>query len=123
MLPRAVVGWFQSGRPVHMAPLFFPINTRETKRVEVRAERRENEERRGGRKKEKKQREEERRKTKTRRNNREKGRRKKHRRSFHQHRRHWPSLTIEASPGKPSAPLAFVSSLTMQDVHSARLCR
>jgi len=39
----------------------------------------------------------------------------------HCHR--WPSLTIEASLGKPSTPLAFVSSLAMQDVHSARLCR
>jgi superoxide dismutase len=39
----------------------------------------------------------------------------------HHHR--WPSLTTEASPGKPSAPFAFVSSLAMQDVHGARLCR
>ena len=39
------------------------------------------------------------------------------------HRHRWPSLTTEASPGKPSAPFAFVSSLAMQDVHGARLCR
>jgi superoxide dismutase len=39
----------------------------------------------------------------------------------HHHR--WPSLTTEASPGKPSTPFAFVSSLAMQDVHGARLCR
>ena len=46
MPPQAVVGRLHSGRPVHMSPLFFPINTGETKRAEVRAERRENEERR-----------------------------------------------------------------------------
>ena len=80
MPPQAVVGRLHSGRPVHMSPLFFPINTGETKRAEVRAERRENEERREKRVEErerkKKQREEERRKTKMRRKNREKGRRK-----------------------------------------------
>jgi len=40
-------------------------------------------------------------------------------------RHRWPSLTTEASPGGPSAPFsfAFISSLAMQDVHSARLCK
>jgi hypothetical protein len=41
------------------------------------------------------------------------------------HRHRWPSLTTEASPGKPSTffSFAFISSLAMQDVHGARLCR
>jgi len=70
--------------------------------------------RRGGRPKEKKKRKIEK--------NAEKGRR---RTAAWNHRHRWPSLTTEASPGKPSSPfsVAFISSLAMQDVHGARLSR
>jgi hypothetical protein len=119
-----------SGRPNHVSPLFSPINIWER-----------TEKRRGwkDRKKEKKRPEEEERKEEQKKNknkNKTKKQREKQGKTGgkkpsaatntaaawnHHHR--WPSLTTEASPGKPSTPFAFVSSLAMQDVHSARLCR
>jgi hypothetical protein len=109
-----------------MSPLFFPINKGETKREEVRGERRENEEirkKRGGEKERKKNRERKREGKQKREETTEKKEEEKNRGAATNttvawNRRHrWPSLTTEASPGKPSAPLAFVSSLAVQEVH------
>jgi hypothetical protein len=114
----------------------FPINTGETKRQggeeekKCRAEREEREQKRGrGVRKKKKNRERKREEIKTRRKTKKKeeeqnrGGAATNTAATWNHRHLWPSLTTKASPGKPSTPLAFVSSLDMQDVRGARLCR
>jgi hypothetical protein len=122
------VGGSTVATPAFLSPLFLPINTKgESTRREGKRER---EDRKKRKKKEKKKREnglktkrkKRREKQRKKEKNTEKGRRQT---AAWNHRHRWPSLTTEASPGKPSTffSFAFISSLAMQDVHGARLCR
>ena len=135
MPPQAIMGRQHSGRPSHVSPLFSykyrgDKETRGRRRKKVQSrKRRERAEERKRSKKEKKNRERKREEIKTRRKTKKKeeeqnrGGAATNTAATWNHRHLWPSLTTKASPGKPSTPLAFVSSLDMQDVRGARLCR
>jgi len=85
-VPRVVEGRLNSGCPVHISPLFLPINTGETRREEKWEEKRES--KRGGRLKKRRSREE---------NEKQRGEREEKKQSRYHHREPPASLPIASS--------------------------